>query len=389
LSCIKVRKLEVNFRHDRLNQIGHAVFRRLGLPSLLEPQSIDGSQRRADDTVIDSQGQALRLDWTIVQPTCPTWLQQGSDKEPLAAAEKAAKQKHRQGDSEAKAEDAQFIALAGEVSGAWSSEAQAAFKRLTQSDDESSSLSNQQAYIHLISALAIAIQDGNHRIVTRVHGMTRQAGLAAPVQRQLNFSFEESPKPLSAHSRDAAHQFLSGLSQAPAREVVDLSESTEPTPVHTPVHSPAHTPVHSPAHTPVHTPPSAAQQPAISASAVQLQSDGFGTVDSQGTPLQQQEPEFNPDDVILDGSVLLPAQPAQSVQVRVPASPSAGFGDLDQSTDDQQLVFPEQDSTAESDSDSDYLPEQSEVRSSRNLIGREPTRRSARGQARRPAVNGQ
>jgi hypothetical protein len=305
----------------------------------------------------------------VVQPTCPSWLKQNSFKDQLAAGLLAAKQKHHDHDEWCHKEDSKLVACVAEATGAWVPEAIELFKQLTITDEQSCPLSRKELFETLISQLAVAIQQGNHKIVIRVHSMIRARGLSANV----------------------------------LRPIIDLTDSAPPTPERTPVHTPVHTPLHTssraqehtPAHssasTPVHTPLSAAsQQRVLSASAVQLQSDGFGIVDSQGTPLQQREPEFNPDDVIVDGSVLLPAQRAQSVQVQLPASPSADFGAiLDQSADDQQLVFPEQDLTAENDSDSDYLPDESEVRSSRNLIGREPARRTAKGRARRPAANRQ
>ena len=84
LSCLKVRKIEVNLRHDTLNFIGHKFFRKLGLPAQIESQNIGGTQQRADTQVTDKDGESFLLDWSVVQPTCPSHVKAGSHKAQLA-----------------------------------------------------------------------------------------------------------------------------------------------------------------------------------------------------------------------------------------------------------------------------------------------------------------
>ena len=98
LSCSKARKLEVNLRHDMVNTTGHKFFRRLNLPSLPEPQNLGGTQQRCDTQVIDQNGNSYHLDWSIVQPTCPSHVKAGSHKGKLHAANIAVAAKHNDHD---------------------------------------------------------------------------------------------------------------------------------------------------------------------------------------------------------------------------------------------------------------------------------------------------
>ena len=166
LSCVKVRKLEVNLRHDMLNSIGHKFFRRLGLPAMPELQNT-ATQQRTDTHVIDENGESFFLDWSIVQPTCPSHLAAGSKRQ-LAVANAAAAQKHKENDKWAQEHDATAIALVAETTGAWTQEAHDFFKHITRTEDASCSMSRKELLASFVSTLAVAIQQGNHRIVSRV-----------------------------------------------------------------------------------------------------------------------------------------------------------------------------------------------------------------------------
>ena len=184
LSCNKARKLEVNLRHDMVKTILNRWARRVGCASVLEPQSISGSQQRGDLFITTPQGKSFLVDVTIVQPACPTWLKRGSSKSQLSAANAAAKDKHHEYDEIAKQMGAKFVPIAAEVFGAINTEAIDLFKQLASfATVDTCPWSRTEALNSLISSLAIAIQVGNTRIIDRVNFNNAQAGLLSKKKR--------------------------------------------------------------------------------------------------------------------------------------------------------------------------------------------------------------
>ena len=315
LSCLKVRKLEVNFRHDTLNFIGHKFFRKLGLPAQIESQNIGGTQQRADTHVTDKDGESFLLDWSVVQPTCPSHVKAGSHKVQLHTATRAAGQKHVENDSWAKDQHSKAIALVAETTGAWTKEAHDFFKRITRSDDPSCCMPRRELLADLISSLAVAIQRGNHRIVTRVHSMIRQA------------AHSTSHRPL-------VHGTAKSTNRRQPHSHIDLTDSPSPVPANVQSQAP---------------------------------SDGFGVVDERADPMQIDDHQLDADTAInADGAVIGPLLLPQFIQFVLRPSDEQH---ADRSIDSDSTTFPE-DNVSEAD-DPDYVLPEDSVRARDSELSRD------------------
>jgi hypothetical protein len=181
LSCIKMRRTEVNRRHDLVGQKLHSAAYRVGCIVRRENQDWD-SQKRGDFEVIFPTGAKEVYDVSIVQPTAPTALlvqYQGPHTTQLFAADQRAKHKHERYDAMAKQQGAVFRPFVLEVFGGWHPEATAVAKRITAFANRAQSLwSGSEAYHELINAAAVAVQIGNTRCFEKLHTMNIQAGHA-------------------------------------------------------------------------------------------------------------------------------------------------------------------------------------------------------------------
>src|SRR6185312_12316108 len=166
LSCPRVRKLEVNLRHDVLNMLVINAARERGCAVMREPQALT-SQERADAKIIFPDGQMVLTDIHCVANTSPTWIKTAQKQ--LAAADKGALNKHSKYKRMAADYDAEFIPIVCEVLGGIQDEATMLFKRITHlHTDETKPWLAGDAYQRLVQLFAVAIQVGNARIFDRV-----------------------------------------------------------------------------------------------------------------------------------------------------------------------------------------------------------------------------
>jgi hypothetical protein len=182
LSCIRVRKAEVNLRHDRLNSIIMEAARARNCAVSREPQSLS-SQERADAKIIFPDGRLVLTDIHCVANTSPTWLQRSSRAQ-LAAADQGALNKHAKHDQMAADIGAQFVPVVCEVLGGIHDEAITLFKEIVHADhDQGQPWKAGESYQLLVQRFSVAIQVGNARIFDRVAQLNRVALLSAPSKR--------------------------------------------------------------------------------------------------------------------------------------------------------------------------------------------------------------
>jgi hypothetical protein len=178
LSCLKVRKTEVNMRHNVIRNEITDTANKLGCTALVEPQDLS-SQKRADTHIITPTGDVLWVDTSIVHPAAPTWIKRGSAERKLAAADKRATEKHVRYDPSAAEQEAGFIAAVAETYGGFNGEFVALAKRITRfAEREGCPWTVKEAYTELISSIAVGIQRGNARVIQRMRMLNKAAGLA-------------------------------------------------------------------------------------------------------------------------------------------------------------------------------------------------------------------
>lgn len=266
LSCIKIRRTEVNVRHNNVAQKLYQAAVRAGCIVQKETQSWD-SQERVDLEIITPAGERLIIDVTVVQPTAPSFsrARDGPHNTTLFAANFASKQKCAKYSDMTKQQEAEFIAAAAEIFGGLTPATLALAKRICNFATRTSCpWTHKELYANLISAIAVAIQIGNAHCAMRVHAMNVEAGRATkPI-----IDFSEKDMQLDA--------FADSDSRLPEHE-------EQPTPPASPrvvVRIPAHSNTASPA-------PASPKQPAlVSPHRSPALHDGFGVVDEKATPLQ-------------------------------------------------------------------------------------------------------
>jgi len=178
LSCPKVKKLEVNLRHDMVKTIIHRWASRVGCSSLLEPLTNSGSQERGDVFIATPEGKAYMTDVSIVQPTAPSWLKRHTDTKKLVAAEHTATRKRNMYGRKAKDMGAVFKPIALEAFGGFHSDAFGLFIELAKfANQPSCPWTPWEAEVSLVSSVAVAIQIGNMRVIDRVHQQNGIAGI--------------------------------------------------------------------------------------------------------------------------------------------------------------------------------------------------------------------
>ena len=204
-------------------------------------------------------------------------------------------------------------------------------------------MSRKELLADLISSLAVAIQRGNHRIVTRVHSMIRQAALSTSRQPLVHV-------PAKTTSR---RPYVQPHSQ------IDLTNS--PSPVRT------------------------AQQHTASVQS-QAPSDGFGVVDENADPMQSDD-QFDADTAInADGAIIGPLLLSHFVcnVLRSSDEPHA-----DHSIDSYSIAFSEDDDSDEEDPEY-VLPEDSRARDSEHSsVDGSAHHHDTRSQRLREAASGQ
>ncbi|MHB1956108.1 MAG: reverse transcriptase domain-containing protein [Sulfobacillus sp.] len=265
LACQKVRKTEVNMRHNVFRNEFTAAANKCGCTALNEPQALN-SQQRADTHIILPDGDVVWVDTSVVHPTAPTWQKRGSAERTLAAANTRALEKHTRYDALAAEQGASFVAAIAETYGGLNPECKALAKRITRfaANNDGCPLTAKEAYSELISSIAVGIQRGNARIFQRMRMINKAAGLA-----------------------------VADLARAPA-SVSNEADFRPANPMHT---------------------RSAAR------SGVPAQPDGFGIVDESSVPLPEQLPapraNVNADDLVSFGQpdelVALEEQEAQEL----------------------------------------------------------------------------
>ena len=183
LSCIKVRRAQVNFRHDMVKDAFHQWARRLGCPAIKEPKNLIKGQERGDNLIAFPGGDLVLCDVSIVQPSAPTHVDRGQDQ--LAVAEFAAAEKRKQYTPLAEQEGAKFVPLIAEVFGGLHEETAQFIKRLAWLADTDAACpwDRNEALIGITGAISVAIQLGNLMAFDRVQLNNRNAGLV-PSRRQ-------------------------------------------------------------------------------------------------------------------------------------------------------------------------------------------------------------
>jgi Reverse transcriptase (RNA-dependent DNA polymerase) len=204
LSCLKVRKTAVNFRHNLFGSKFATCAGRVGCIVTREPQS-DSSQQRGDYELVTPAGDVIWFDNTIVQPSAPTWTKgksAGSHLQQLYAADTQAARKHAKYDPTCREQKIEFFAVAAEIFGCTNDETRALARRITDfANSEDCPFTASDAYTELMCAAAISIQVGNARCAKEVHTMNVRAGLAVqPYARPP----AEPASPLPASPRRAA-----------------------------------------------------------------------------------------------------------------------------------------------------------------------------------------
>jgi hypothetical protein len=186
LSCIKVRKNAVNFRHDMVKSVVHTWATRMGCPAIKEPKNLVKGQERADNLIVmPTTGDAFLCDVAIVQPSAPTHVNTG--KHQLAVADAAAAAKRAQYTQMAVEEGAEFVPIIAEVFGALHEDGIKFFKQLANLavEDAACPWNRLEALVAIKSSVAVAIQKGNFQAFARVQFSNRAAGLVSSRRRFL------------------------------------------------------------------------------------------------------------------------------------------------------------------------------------------------------------
>lgn len=213
LSCIKVRRGAVNFRHDMVKNVVHHWAKHMGCPAIMEPKNLVKGQERADNLIVMPSGDSFLCDVAIVQPSAPTHISTG--KAQLAVADAAAAAKRAQYTEMANEEGAEFVPIIAEVFGALHEDAIKFFKQLANLavEDASCPWDRLEALIAIKSAVAVAIQKGNFQAFSRVQQNNRVAGFVISRRRIIA---QSSGGPRAAESVNAQAAELAAAEPAAA-----------------------------------------------------------------------------------------------------------------------------------------------------------------------------
>jgi hypothetical protein len=158
-------RTHANVRHNAVNLAISRVCNEIGLLNTVEPSDLSPDSNEKPDLEILNGSRPILVDVTVQSPTTATDITQACA-EPLYVATKAEQAKHDKYRTLAQSYGATFVAFAVEAYGAFGHEAQKFVRTIADQADDNI-WSRQEVIKRLTSAVAIAIQKGNARIVSR------------------------------------------------------------------------------------------------------------------------------------------------------------------------------------------------------------------------------
>ena len=159
LSCISLKRRQVNQRHNNVVRIIASTVQRLGAFAHIEPSRLDNTRIRPD---LELQIGARRIlaDVAIVHPCAPSHQQRAQRS--LGTANHAERRKHRRYDNLARTRRGIFLPFVVETHGAIASSARALMRQIAAfAGQELPSQTRHVTLIRLMTEVSVAVQKGN------------------------------------------------------------------------------------------------------------------------------------------------------------------------------------------------------------------------------------